>query len=113
MWNYKKDFPILFQKIHGKPLVFLDSAASSQKPQQVIDAISTYYSTDHANVHRGVYELSARATKLFEETRIKIKNKIHAPFAHEIIFTKGATEGINLVAQTFSKMFLKKMMKLC
>lgn len=107
MWNYKKDFPILNQQIHGKPLVFLDSAASSQKPQVVIDALTHYYQFDHANVHRGVYELSARATKYFEETRHKIKNFIHAEHAHEVIFVRGTTEGINLVANSFGRAFVK------
>jgi cysteine desulfurase/selenocysteine lyase len=108
MWNYKKDFPILTQKIHGKPLVFLDSAASSQKPQCVIDAIVNYYQHDHANIHRGVYELSVRATKLFEDARVKIKNFINAAHAHEIIFTRGTTEAINLVADSFGRAFVKK-----
>ncbi len=107
MWNYKQDFPILSQEIHGKPLVFLDSAASSQKPQAVIDAISNYYSHDHANVHRGVYELSARATKQFESAREKIKNFINAQAAHEIIFVKGTTEGINLVASSYGQQYVK------
>lgn len=107
MWNYKQDFPILTQKIHGKPLVYLDSAASSQKPQCVIDAISHYYQHDHANVHRGVYELSARATKQYEEARHKVKNFIHAQHDHEVIFTRGATEAINLVANSFGRAYIK------
>lgn len=107
MRNYKKDFPIFSQAIHGKPLVFLDSAASSQKPQCVIDALSHYYSHDHANVHRGVYELSQRATKQFENTRKQIQQFISAKNAHEIIFTRGSTDAINLVAHSFSQKYLK------
>jgi cysteine desulfurase/selenocysteine lyase len=101
MMNYKNDFPILSQKIHGKPLVYLDSSASSQKPACVIDAITNYYKNDHANVHRGVYELSQRATRAYENTRQHIKEFINAAHTHEIIFTRGATEGINLVANCF------------
>lgn len=101
--SYKKDFPILQQLVHGKPLVYLDSSASSQKPECVIEAISHYYRHDHANVHRGVYELSVRATRAFEEAREYIQNFIHAAHAHEIIFTRGATEGINLVASCFGR----------
>ncbi len=107
MWNYKQDFPILRQQIHGKPLVFLDSGASSQKPQVVIDAISHYYQNDHANVHRGVYELSARATKAFENTRVKVKEFINARHTHEIIFVRGTTDGINLVAHSFGNAFIQ------
>ena len=103
MMPFKNDFPILKQNIHGKPLIFLDSAASSQKPQCVIDAISHYYQHDHANVHRGVYELSERATAQFEQARQTVKDFIHAKSAHEIIFVKGTTEAINLVAQSYGR----------
>ncbi len=102
-WNYKKDFPILEQRIHGKPLVFLDSAASSQKPQCVIDALVHYYQNNHANIHRGVYELSVRATRFYEEARVTIQKFIHATHAHEVIFTRGTTEAINLVAQSYGR----------
>jgi cysteine desulfurase/selenocysteine lyase len=107
MWNYKQDFPVLNQQIHGKNLVFLDSAASSQKPRCVIDTISNYYQQDHANVHRGVYELSARATKRFEAARETIKKFINAKHSHEIILTRGTTEAINLVANSFGNTFIK------
>src|SRR3990167_7715356 len=103
MKNYKKDFPVFMQKIHGKPFVYLDSAASSQKPQCVIDALVHYYQNDHANVHRGVYELSERATRAYENTRKHIKEFIGAKYAHEIIFTRGTTESINLVAQSYGR----------
>ncbi len=99
----KQDFPILQQKIHGKPLVFLDSAASSQKPQCVIDSLVHYYQYDHANIHRGVYELSERATKAYEQARANIQHFIHADYAHEIIFVRGTTEAINLVAQSYGR----------
>ncbi|HSW93698.1 MAG TPA: cysteine desulfurase [Gammaproteobacteria bacterium] len=105
---YKNDFPILHQKIHGKPLVFLDSAASSQKPQCVIDSLVHYYEHDHANIHRGVYELSERATKAYENARVKIQHFIHAEHAHEIIFVRSATEAINLVAQSYGRTQFQK-----
>lgn len=105
--HYRSDFPILSQKIYGKPLVFLDSSASSQKPNCVIDAISDYYRQDHSNVHRGVYQLSERATNAFEKTRIKIKEMINAKETREIIFTSGTTESINLIAQSFGRAFFK------
>lgn len=107
MNKYKADFPILSQKVHGRPLVYLDSSASSQKPNCVIDAITHYYRNDHANVHRGVYQLSERATNAFEKTRKKIKNMIRARDEREIIFTSGTTASINLVAQSFGRSHLK------
>lgn len=99
----KKDFPILQQQAHGKPLVYLDNGASTQKPKAVIDAINYYYSHDNANVHRGVYSLSERATAAYEGARAKIKNFIHAEREQEIIFVRGTTEAINLVAQTYGR----------
>ena len=99
----RKDFPILGQRIHGNPLTFLDSAASAQKPQQVIDAISRFYESDYANIHRGVYELSMRATRAFEATREKARRFLNAHEAREIIFVRGTTEAINLVAQTYGR----------
>lgn len=100
----RRDFPILDQKVHGKPLVYLDNAASSQKPRAVIDAIRTYYENDHANVHRGVHALSERATELYEEARVKIQKFIGAPCLRELIFTRGTTEAINLIAATFGRL---------
>jgi cysteine desulfurase/selenocysteine lyase len=97
----RDDFPILHQQINGKPLVFLDNAASSQRPQQVIDAISHYYEHDHANVHRGVHTLSQRATDAFEGARDKVRSFINARSSKEVIFVRGTTEAINLVAQSF------------
>ena len=99
----RKDFPILAQPMRGKPLAFLDSAASAQKPQVVIDAISTLYRTGYANIHRGVYELSERATNAFEATREKARAFINAPAAREVVFVRGTTEAINLVAATFGR----------
>lgn len=107
MLNIKQDFPIFAQKIHGQPLVYLDSSSSSQKPQSVIDALSHYYQQDHANVHRGIYELSTRATRLYEETRKRIQGFINAAKSSEIIFTRGTTESINLVANSFGREFKK------
>lgn len=99
----RRDFPILDQQVHGKPLVYLDNAASSQKPRAVIEALKHYYENDHANVHRGVHALSERATELYEEARVKVQRFINAPCLRELIFTRGTTEAINLVAQTFGR----------
>jgi cysteine desulfurase/selenocysteine lyase len=99
----RADFPILRQTNRGAPLVYLDNSATSQKPQYVIDAISNYYSNDNANIHRGVYELSERATRDFENARVNIQHFINAAHAHEIIFVRGTTEAINLVAQSYGR----------
>ena len=96
----RRDFPILSREIGGKPLVYLDSAATSQKPQVVIDALVAYYSDINANVHRGVHTLSQEATDAYEGARSKVRQFINAAEDEEIIFTRGTTEGINLVAQT-------------
>ncbi|MBS0352165.1 MAG: SufS family cysteine desulfurase [Proteobacteria bacterium] len=101
------DFPILKQTISGKPLIYLDTAATSQKPQMVLDALQKYYQHDHANVHRGVHTLSARATAAYEAARKKLQKFINAEHSHEIIFTRGATESINLVANCFGRLCLK------
>ena len=97
------DFPVLAQMINGKPLVYLDNAATSQKPQSVIDSLVNYYSTENANVHRGVHTLSQRATDDYEEARAKIRRFINAEKDEEIIFVRGTTEGINLISQTFGR----------
>jgi len=99
----RQDFPILAEQIRKKPLVYLDNAATCQKPQAVIDSIVHLYSHDYANVHRGVHTLSVRSTDLFESARTKVKDFINATSDKEIIFVKGATEAINLVAQTYGK----------
>ena len=97
----RKDFPILDQKVHGKPLVYFDNAATSQKPRAVIDALVHYYEHDNANVHRGIHELSNRATNRFEAARTRAAKFINAKSADEIIWTRGTTESINLVAATW------------
>jgi cysteine desulfurase / selenocysteine lyase len=102
----REDFPILKQKVHGRPLIYLDSAATSQKPQVVIDSITNYYSEQNANVHRGVHYLSQLATREYEDARVKIQKFINAAETHEIIYTRGATEGINLVAQSYGRKFV-------
>ncbi len=99
----QRDFPLIAGTNRGKPVVYLDSAASAQKPQQVIDAVSTFYSNDYANIHRGVYELSQRATKLYEDTRSSVKDFIGARQKEEIVFVRGTTEAINLVAQSLGR----------
>ncbi|HVG59083.1 MAG TPA: cysteine desulfurase [Hyalangium sp.] len=99
----RADFPILQQEVRGRPLVYLDSAASAQKPQAVIDAISRFYTHDNANVHRGVHFLSERSTAAFEGAREKVARFLHAKDAKEIVFVRGTTEAINLVVQTFGR----------
>jgi cysteine desulfurase/selenocysteine lyase len=94
----RKDFPIFEQEFHGKPLAYLDSAASAQKPRQVLEAMQAFYETSYANVHRGVYELAERATEGLETAREKVRAVLNAPAAREVIFVRNATEGINLVA---------------
>jgi cysteine desulfurase/selenocysteine lyase len=103
----RRDFPALHQNVHGKPLVYLDNAATSQKPQAVIDALVGFYTKDCSNIHRGVHLLSERATKAYEDSRTKVKHFIHAGHEKEIIFVRGATEGINLVAQSFARPLLQ------
>lgn len=103
----RADFPILHQQVNGHPLVYLDNAASSQKPRQVIDAISHYYLHDNANIHRGVHQLSQRATDLYDAARSKVRQFLNARSDKEIIFTRGATEAINLVAQSFVRPMLQ------
>jgi cysteine desulfurase/selenocysteine lyase len=103
----RKDFPILDQKVHGKPLIYFDNAATSQKPRAVIDALVHYYEHDNANVHRGIHELSNRATAGFEAARTRSAKFLNARSADEIIFTRGTTEGINLVATAWGNRNIK------
>lgn len=99
----RKDFPILDQQVNGSPLVYFDNAATTQKPQVVIEALNRYYTLDNANIHRGLHTLAERATTGYELTRTKLKDFLHAPSTDQIIFTSGTTAGINLVAQTFGR----------
>src|SRR3989440_10332329 len=99
----RKHFPTLAQETRGRPLVYLDSAATSQKPRAVIDAVARYYLQDNANVHRGVHLLSERATKEYEDAREKVRQFINAARAEEIVFVRGTTEAINLVARTHGR----------
>jgi cysteine desulfurase/selenocysteine lyase len=99
----RRDFPILHQQVNGKPLVYLDNAATAQKPHQVIETVAAYYRLDNANVHRGVHTLSQRATDAYEGAREKVKTFLNAASEQEIVFVRGATEGINLVAQSFGR----------
>ena len=103
----RADFPVLRQEIHGKPLVYLDNAATSQKPQVVIDTLTRYYAEENSNVHRGVHLLSERATEAYEGARAKVRRFLNAGDAREIIFVRGATEGINLVAQSYGRAYIK------
>ncbi|MDJ1484288.1 cysteine desulfurase [Cytophagaceae bacterium YF14B1] len=105
--DIRKDFPILNQTIHGKPLVYFDNAATTQKPLSVIEALSQYYMEFNANIHRGIHTLAERATAEYEATRDKAKDFINAAQREEIVFTRGTTEGINLVAQTYGRQNLK------
>ncbi|MDC0473122.1 SufS family cysteine desulfurase [Pelagibacteraceae bacterium] len=106
--NIKSEFPIFNQTINGKPLVYLDSANSSQKPNSVINRISKFYQTEYSNVGRSVHTLAVKSTNRYEETRDKVKSYLNADHREEIIFTKGATEAINLVASTYGEKFIKK-----
>ena len=99
----REDFPILHQEVNGKPLVYLDNAATSQKPKSVIDSIEKYYRGYNSNIHRGVHTLSENATEAYESARIKVRDFIHANSTKEIVFVRGATEAINLVAQSFGR----------
>ena len=103
----RQDFPILQRQIRGKPLVYLDNAATSQKPQVVIDAVTRFYTEENANIHRGVHYLSERATAAYDEVRERVARFINARASREVIFTRGTTEGINLVAQSFGRTALK------
>lgn len=103
----RKDFPILDQKVHDKPLVYLDSAATSQKPRAVLDAVRAYYERDNANVHRGVHALASRATDAYEGARAKVARHINAPSDREIVWTRNATEAVNLVARSWAQPRLK------
>lgn len=104
----RKDFPILKQKVHGKPLVYLDNGATSQKPQIVIDTLNRYYTAENSNIHRGVHFLSEQATAAYERARHKIQRFVNARSEQEIIFVRGTTEAINLVAQSYGRTFLKR-----
>jgi cysteine desulfurase/selenocysteine lyase len=99
----REDFPLLKEHNRGKPLVYLDNSATNQKPQYVIDAINNYYCRDNANIHRGVYELSERTSRDYENARENVQRFINARFSHEIIFVRGTTEAINLVAQSYGR----------
>lgn len=102
----RTDFPILSRKINGRPLIYFDSGATAQKPQQVIDAVTNYYAQQNANIHRGVHTLSQEITVAYEKARSSVQKHLNAEFAHEIIFTKGTTESICLVAYSFGKQFI-------
>jgi cysteine desulfurase/selenocysteine lyase len=104
----RADFPILHQQIYKRPLIYFDNAATTQKPRQVIEAISHYYEHDNCNIHRGVHYLSVKATEAYEETRREVKEFINAKNTHEIIFTKGTTESLNLVATSFGKRYIQE-----
>jgi cysteine desulfurase / selenocysteine lyase len=103
VWNIREDFPILKRQVHGKPLVYLDNAATSQKPQVVIETVHRYYAEENANIHRGAYYLSEKATQAYEDARVKVQHFLHAPSAREIIFTRSVTEAINLVAHCYGR----------
>ena len=103
----RADFPILDQQVNGSPLIYFDNAATTQKPQAVIDALSHYYQFENANIHRGLHTLAERATTAYELTRTKVRDFLHAPSSDQIIFTSGTTAGINLVAQTFGRSTFK------
>ena len=103
----REEFPILDQKINGEDLIYLDNAASTQKPKAVINAIKDYYENDHSNVHRGVHTLSVRATEAYENARVKVTEFLNSPNNHQIIFTKGTTDSINLIASSITSLINK------
>lgn len=105
--SIRRDFPALNQRVHGKPLIWFDNAATTQKPQSVIDAISYYYAHDNSNIHRAAHSLAARSTDAFEGVRDKVQKFLGAATSKEIIFVRGTTEGINLIAQTYGRKFLQ------
>src|SRR5713101_8379643 len=104
----REDFPILREQAHRHPLIYFDSAATSQKPRAVIDALRHYYEHENANVHRGLHELSSRATEAYERSRQRVASYLGAESAEEIVFTRGTTESINLVAQAWGGKFLRE-----
>jgi cysteine desulfurase/selenocysteine lyase len=104
----RRDFPILRQRVHGKPLIWLDNAATTQKPQAVIDRISRFYETENSNIHRAAHALAARATDAYEAAREKVRRFLNAPSTREIVFVRGATEGVNLVAQSWGRRHIRK-----
>jgi cysteine desulfurase / selenocysteine lyase len=101
-------FPVLHQEVNGKPLIYFDNAATTQKPQSVLNALTGYYEHDNSNIHRGAHTLADRATRYYEETRESVCKFINAKESAEIIFTKGTTEGVNLVASSFGRKFITK-----
>jgi cysteine desulfurase/selenocysteine lyase len=105
--NLRKDFPMLSKTMHDNPLIYFDSGATSQKPLAVIDTITDYYKNHYGTVHRAVYELALFATKKYQETRQKVKSLINAAKVEEVIYTRGTTESINMVAYSFGKAFVK------
>src|SRR6476620_3852803 len=106
--SIRRDFPILDSKVNGRPLVYFDNAATSQKPWRVIKALEHYYTALNSNVHRGVHHLSQKATDAFEASRKKLADFINAAHDHEVIYTRGTTESINLVAHSFGKQFVQE-----
>jgi cysteine desulfurase / selenocysteine lyase len=104
----RSEFLILHQQVNGKPLIYFDNAATNQKPKRVINALTDYYEHDNANIHRGIHTLAERATKAYEDTRLAMQHFINARHTEEIIFTRGVTESINLVAATYGRAFLKE-----
>ena len=103
----REDFPILRERVNGHPLIYFDSAASSQKPTTVLDVVRNYYEHENANVHRGLHALSMRATEHYEKSRQRVADFVGAASADEIVFTRGTTESINLVAQAWGGKFLR------
>jgi cysteine desulfurase / selenocysteine lyase len=106
--NIREEFPILNQQVNGKRLIYFDNAATNQKPKRVIDALSTYYEKYNANIHRGIHTLAEKATRAYEDTRLAMQEFIHAKHVEEIIFTRGVTESVNLVASSYGRAFLKE-----
>src|ERR687887_209483 len=107
VWKIRDDFPILKLKVRGKPLVYLDNAATSQKPQVVIETLNRYYSEENSNIHRGVHFLSERATRAYEDARVKVQHFLNASSEREIVFVRSVTEAINLVVHSYGRKHLQ------
>ena len=108
VWKIRQEFPMLHQTMHGKPFIYFDSAATAHKPRCVIDEMMQFYREKYATVHRSLYDFASQATDQYNDVRKQVKDFLNVPFVEEIIFTRGTTEGINLVASCFGKAFIQK-----
>src|ERR1700733_1191958 len=113
VWKVRQEFPMLHRTMHGKPFIYLDTAATAHKPRAVIDALCSFYKEKYATVHRSLYDFASQATTQYDAVRRQVKAFLNAHFVEEIIFTRGTTDGINLVASSFGKAFIQKGDEIC